>query len=219
MQETELFALLEGAGDAAWVVTVDGEILAWNAVAERLLGLARSDVLGQRIDRVLDARDALGTAALAGGPEAATRAVDAPEPIPAFDLEVRTGSGERIWVNVSTIVVTRPRTGRRLLVRLARDVTVRKREEELLRRAVELGRELVALSDESAGHAPVEPLSAQERRVLTLLARGRSAAATARTLRISPHTLRNHLHHINRKLRTHSRLEAVTHALRRGLIE
>lgn len=32
-------------------------------------------------------------------------------------------------------------------------------------------------------------------------------------------TLRNHLHHINRKLHTHTRLEAVTHAQRRGLIE
>jgi DNA-binding CsgD family transcriptional regulator len=31
--------------------------------------------------------------------------------------------------------------------------------------------------------------------------------------------LRNHLHHINRKLRTHSRLEAVTHAQQRGLLD
>ena len=32
----------------------------------------------------------------------------------------------------------------------------------------------------------------------------------ARTLGITAQTLRNHLHHINRKLRTHNRLEAVT---------
>ena len=43
--------------------------------------------------------------------------------------------------------------------------------------------------------------------------------AISRTLKISPQTLRNHLHHINDKLRTHNRLEAVTHAQRRGLIE
>ena len=44
------------------------------------------------------------------------------------------------------------------------------------------------------------------------------AKAIARTLRISAQTLRNHLHRINRKLRTHNRLEAVTHAQRRGLL-
>ena len=39
-----------------------------------------------------------------------------------------------------------------------------------------------------------------------------------RTLGISPLTLRKYLHHINRKLRTHNRLEAVTHAQRRALL-
>ncbi|MEO7963967.1 MAG: LuxR C-terminal-related transcriptional regulator [Gemmatimonadaceae bacterium] len=36
---------------------------------------------------------------------------------------------------------------------------------------------------------------------------------------MSPQTLRNHLRHIKQKLRTHNRLEAVTHAQRRGLID
>jgi DNA-binding CsgD family transcriptional regulator len=35
---------------------------------------------------------------------------------------------------------------------------------------------------------------------------------------ISSQTLRNHLYHVNRKLGTHNRLEAVVHAVRRGLI-
>jgi DNA-binding CsgD family transcriptional regulator len=61
-------------------------------------------------------------------------------------------------------------------------------------------------------------LSEHERRILMLFAEGKNSATIARTLRISAQTLRNHLHHINRKMRTHSRLEAVTHAQRRGLI-
>ena len=48
---------------------------------------------------------------------------------------------------------------------------------------------------------------------------GRNSTTIARKLSISAQTLRNHLHHINRKLRTHTRLEAVTHAQQRGLIE
>jgi len=53
---------------------------------------------------------------------------------------------------------------------------------------------------------------------LQLFAEGNTSATIARTLGISAQTLRNHLHHINRKLHTRSRLEAVTHAQRRGLL-
>ena len=70
-----------------------------------------------------------------------------------------------------------------------------------------------------ANHAPVTTLSPQERRVLQLFAKGHNSATVARRLGISGQTVRNHLHRINRKLRTHSRLEAVTHALNRGLLD
>jgi Fe-S cluster assembly scaffold protein SufB len=45
-----------------------------------------------------------------------------------------------------------------------------------------------------------------------------TAPRIAKALGISSQTLRNHLHHINQKLRTHNRLEAVMHALHRRLI-
>ena len=220
MLETELFALLEQTSNAAYTVTEDGEIRSWNASAERLFGYAASEVLERNIDAVFEARDALGTQALAGGLEAATRHQDETSGgIAPFDLEVRARSGERIWVNVSTIVFDNRRTGRRLFVRLAHDITQRRRKEELLGRMLEAARQLVALTDDASELAPVEPLSEQERRILTLFAGGNDPATIARRLRISPQTLRNHLHHINRKLRTHNRLEAVTHAQRRGLID
>ena len=63
-------------------------------------------------------------------------------------------------------------------------------------------RQVVALANDPAHHAPVEPLSGQELRILKLFAEGRNSASIARRLRISPQTLRNHLHHINQKLRT-----------------
>jgi PAS domain S-box-containing protein len=220
MLENELFALLEHTADAAYTVTVGGEICSWNRAAEQLFGYAASTVLGRNIDEVLQARDTLGTDALAGGLEAATRRWDGTTGgIADFDLEVRARSGDRLWVNVSTIVFDNQRTGRRLFVRLARDITPRRHREELLGRMVEVARQVVSLTADVADHAPVEPLSDQERRILELFARGRNPATIARTLRISPQTLRNHLHHINRKLRTHNRLEAVTHAQRRGLID
>ena len=138
--------------------------------------------------------------------------------IPAFDLEIRTRHEDRIWINVSTIVVDNQRTGRRLFVRLARDVDHRRRKEALLGQMLAAARQVVAINEEASGHSPVEVLSSQEKTILSLFAEGRNSAAIARKLEISPQTLRNHLHHINRKLRTHTRLEAVTHAQRRGLI-
>jgi DNA-binding CsgD family transcriptional regulator len=47
---------------------------------------------------------------------------------------------------------------------------------------------------------------------------GKNSAEIARTLGITLQTLRNHLHHINQKLNTHNRLEAVTHAMQRKLL-
>ena len=104
-------------------------------------------------------------------------------------------------------------------MRLAHNVDQRHRNEELLNRMIEGARQFVSLSENATNHAPVAPLSDQERRILTLFAEGSDPASIARTLDISAQTLRNHLHHINRKLRTHNRLEAVTHAQRRGLID
>lgn len=220
MLEAEMFTLLEQTADAAYSVTEDGEVCSWNKAAEELFGYPAEEVLGRNIQEVLEARDALGTQVLAGDGDAAVRQWDATAAgIPNFDLEVSTRSGRRIWVNVSTILFDPPRSGRRLFLRLARDISQRRRDAELLQRALEAARQLVAVAGDSSNHAQVEPLSDQERRILKLFAEGRNSAAIARMLGISAHTLRNHLSHINRKLRTHSRLEAVTHAQRRGLID
>jgi PAS domain S-box-containing protein len=220
MLESELFSLLENTADAAYTVTPDGEICSWNRAAERLLGYSAAEVMTLNIDTVLHARDTMGTAALAGGSDATTRNWEETlGGVANFDLEVQTRESRKLWVNVSTIVFNNARTGRQLFVRLMHDVDKRHRNEQLLKRMVEAARELVIMSETALNHAPVTPLSEQERRVLALFAEGSDPSTIATTLNISAQTLRNHLHHINRKLRTHSRLEAVTHAKKRGLID
>lgn len=220
MLETELFALLEHTADAAYTVTDVGEICSWNGAAALLFGYQESEVLRRNVDEVFEARDGLGTDALAGGLDAATRHWDGGSGgIANFDLDVRLRSGERMWINVSTIIFDNRRTGRRLFVRIVHDITKQHRQEELFRRMQDIGRQVISLTDEAPGQAPVESLSEQERRILTMFAEGANPAAISHKLSISAQTLRNHLHHINRKLRTHNRLEAVTHAQRRGLID
>jgi DNA-binding CsgD family transcriptional regulator len=107
---------------------------------------------------------------------------------------------------------------RRLIVHLAHDITERRRHEELLRKVAALSRQLAAIPDLIGRPAPVSPLSEQEKEILHLFSVGKSSAEIARSLRITLQTLRNHLHHINTKLHTHNRLEAVTHAVQRKLL-
>jgi DNA-binding NarL/FixJ family response regulator len=66
--------------------------------------------------------------------------------------------------------------------------------------------------------ALVTPLTPRELQVLQLIAQGRSTAAIAHELGIRPLTARSHVKKILLKLGAHSRVEAVTIALRHNLI-
>jgi PAS domain S-box-containing protein len=217
MLEAELFAFLERTADAAFAVTREGQICSWNQAAERLFGYSSADVLNRACYEVLDGHGALGTQVCIGDCSVQQCAAQKLE-IPDFDLEVKTGSGERLWVNVSTLVFEEPRRNRRLVVHLARDISRRRRSEELLAKMLEISKEMVAVADHNARAAPVSPLTEQEQRILRLFAKAKNSSEIARELGITLPTLRNHLHSINEKLRTHNRLEAVMHAMQRGLI-
>jgi putative two-component system response regulator len=62
-------------------------------------------------------------------------------------------------------------------------------------------------------------ISDREREVLQLLAEGLSTEELAERLVLSLHTVRNHIQRIIGKLHAHSRLEAVTTAVREGVIQ
>jgi DNA-binding NarL/FixJ family response regulator len=61
-------------------------------------------------------------------------------------------------------------------------------------------------------------LTPQERKLLGLLAEGHSYESAGETLRISINTVRNYIRSIYDKLHVHSKSEAVSKALRQGLI-
>ena len=103
MKPTELYTLLDSAGDAAFVVDVTGEIRYWSRKAERLLGFQKEQVLRKRCAEVLVGKDENGgeicrdncrilELALAGGDLA------------AYDLHAITAWGQRKWLSVSIIV-------------------------------------------------------------------------------------------------------------------
>ena len=217
MLDSDLYNLLEHTTDAAFAVTDGGEICSWNASAEALFGFGRDEVLGKTCFELFKGRDVLGTPTCTENCNVRECAAHH-TPIPAFDLEVNARSGARIWVNMSTLVHEDPKNGRRRIVHLARSIEDRRQADEVVQRMLLVSKQLVEIADHSLQPAPVDRLSEQEHRVLRSFSEGKRSADIVRDLNISPQTLRNHLHHINQKLGTHNRLEAVTHAIRRKLI-
>jgi DNA-binding NarL/FixJ family response regulator len=65
---------------------------------------------------------------------------------------------------------------------------------------------------------PRDTLTDREREVLHLLAEGLSNAAIAERLFVSVHTVRNHVANLSNKLGAHSKLEALSIAVREGLL-
>jgi PAS domain S-box-containing protein len=217
MLETELFALLERTADAAFSVSTEGEIVSWNRAAERLFGHSATEVVHKTCYEILEGWGPLGTRVCHQHCSLAECVRDSTE-IPNFDMSVKTRSGQRLWINMSTLVFDNPRTGRRLLVHLAHDITEQKKSEELVRKVLDFSKQLGSAGEPGLRAAPVSPLSDQETQILRLFSEGKNSREIARALNLSPQTLRNHLHHINQKLRTHNRLEAVMNAIQRKLI-
>jgi len=213
----DVYKLLEGTADGAFVVTIGGEICFWNSAAERVSGYTAADVLNKTCHEIFKGKGALGAHDCAGDCSV-QRCAEHTESIPTFDLEITTRSGLRRWVSVSTIVFEDSRLQRRLLAHLFHDISDRKKIEQAFSGMLELSKQIVSAGDGGTRPAPIEPLSGQERRVLTLFAAAKNSGQIARELKITLPTLRNHLHAINQKLRTHNRLEAVIHAMKRGLI-
>lgn len=217
MLDSELFALLERTSDAAFSINEEGELMSWNKAAEKLLGFSPSEAIHKTCYEVLDGMGPLGTRVCHKHCSVA-ECVGGDNEIPNFDMSVKTRSGERRWINMSTLVFDNPRTGRRLLVHLAHDVTAQKRSEEVVHKVLDLSKELSSVGETPLRASPISPLSEQETQILRLFAEGKHSGQIVRALNISAQTLRNHLHHINKKLRTHNRLEAVMNAMQRKLI-
>lgn len=217
MLERELFTLLEGTADAAFSVDEQGLIRSWNRAAEKLFGYPGQKVLDHPCSTLFQGRGPMGNTVCCEDCSV-LECAHAKREVSNYDLEVLARGGQRLWVNVSILIFFDDRTKRRMVVHLARDITSRKQKEDLAAEVVGAARRLSALSNVSAPAPPVSPLSQQERRVLALLAEGKSPADITRLLRITSRTLRNHISNAGRKLGTRSRLETVIHASRRNLI-
>ncbi len=83
-----------------------------------------------------------------------------------------------------------------------------------------IARKVVRLFRQTVRVEPLEtPLTERETELLALLAEGRSYQAAADVIGVSIHTVRNNIRSVYEKLQVHTRSEAVSKALRGGLIQ
>jgi PAS domain S-box-containing protein len=205
-------AVLERAGDGAFVIGADGRIGLWNRAAEKILGHAARDVLGRPCCDVFVGADDSGNRLCYQGCHV-MNLVKLAEPVQSFDMRTRTKSGKPVWLNVSILSVSPDGNGAYpQTIHLFRDVSATK---ELLTLVHE------RLAGAPAGGAPGGPgtvLSRRELEVLRLMVEGLNTAAASERLHVSRATIRNHVQNIFGKLGVHSRLEAVAYATKRRLL-
>jgi PAS domain S-box-containing protein len=222
MDESELYTLLEGAGDAAFVVDQHGLIRYWSRKAEELLGFRKDQALQKNCADLVAGVDE------AGAPVCCRecRVIELARKTgaaPAYDVRFATASGELRWVNVSILVARLNRGRASLVLHLIRDLDQRKKMELVTRDIlVNIGKLTGQQADEvlrrGKNPSPAFDLTAREKTILHALSLGQDPDDIAGQLHISRATVRNHIQHILAKLQCHSRLEAVVRAIREGLI-
>ena len=203
---SNLDTMLAQTGDGAFVINEVGRILTWNDAAERLLGHAAPEVIGRLCSEILDGCDEHGNR-MCRAICNSRLLLEAGGVVHPFDMRTVTKAGAPIWINVSVLRMPP------ITVHLFRDVSAQRRLLELLHQRLVAGS-----SSPASASAANSGLGAREIQVLKLLATGTSTTAIARQLFVSPTTVRNHVQAILRKLDVHSRLEAITLAMRRGWI-
>ena len=204
-------------GAAAFATDESGRIAIWNKGAEEMLGHSASQVLGKPCHEVLCGHDVFGNRFCYHGC-ALTCMVGHNEAAHHFELDVLTESGQSVPVSFSIVVVPGARPPQYTLIHFLDRIDRQRDAAELIRRILAENHAL-RTPDPTGGRPAVSPsLTAREIQVLHMLAEGTSTQGIADSLLISVPTTRNHIQSILRKLDAHSKLEAVSLAMRANLL-
>ena len=126
-------------------------------------------------------------------------------------MAVRKALGDRLLLGAGTVLDTE--TARAAILAGAEYLVSPTLNLDVIRLAKRYGKMIMP-----GVYTPTEALTRKEVRLLMLLAQGHSNEELARLLFVSTSTVRTHLRHINAKLQTRSRTQAVAVARALGLI-
>ncbi len=199
--------------DGLFCVDRNQRIVHWAPSAERVIGFSAAEVMGRPCYEVLGPNQPPTHPHCQKNCPVVVNARRR-RPTRDFDVCIRSENGDS-WLNVSIVLADDGERRAPLVVHLVRDVTDRRIVDSLTAAA---GAESERDEDEPPNNGGLPPLSRRERQVIQLLAHGDSAAAVAASLGLSPITVRNHITRAMSKLGVRTRLEAVVHAAKAGLL-
>ncbi|HKI86764.1 MAG TPA: LuxR C-terminal-related transcriptional regulator [Thermoanaerobaculia bacterium] len=204
----DLANVVASTAEAAFVTDEEETIISWNEAAQSLLGWSAEEVLGKACFGVLCGVDAFGNRYCKQECAVKEMAKNS-EPIHRYQLIYTSKEGKPVPVEISIVVVSNPGSESSQLVHLIRP---------LAGGDGPLGEPTRGPVSTRNGGPEELGLSDRELEILRLLASGKSSREAANELGIKYATVRNHVQNILRKLGVHSRVEAVSLALRNKLI-
>ena len=212
--------IVASTADAAFATDEEGRLIIWNKAAERLLGRDAAAVLGKPCHEILCGTDVFGNRFCN---ESCTLVdmIRRREPIRHFEMDVVAAAGRRIRVSLSILSLAGSKPPLHTLVHIFQPIDRGREADELIRRILESSpapRVPALAGSVSPPAAAPTALTVREIHVLRLMSEGVSTEKIADSLFISVTTVRNHVQHILCKLEVHSKLEAVSLALRNRII-
>ena len=217
----DLRALVESTSDPAFASDEGGRLMGWNAAAERLLGHPAESVLGRPCHSVVCGTDLSGNV-YCRKDCALREMIRREEPIHSFEFKVRHAAGEYLPVACSVLTLSETRPGPDFSVLHLLQPASRWNEDghlpEWIRRKA-AGRGAASSPDVATGSCKAATsLTRREIEVLRLVAQGLATNKLAEALSVSVNTVRSHSRNIQRKLKVHNKLQAVSLARRYDLI-
>ncbi len=206
--------IVASTAEAAFATNARGSIVALNKAAGRFLGYEQKGILGNRCYEVFCGTDLFGNRFCDKNCPVVNMA-HRDEGVRSFELNLRTATCEIFRTNISIIVISGKATSEFTIIHLLKPLENGKEKRSSANGFLLPGR----VSDQPSFHGLNSgPLTPREIEVLRQLAAGTSTKEIATLLFISVATARNHVQSILRKLKAHSRLEAVFFARRVGRI-
>ncbi|MBZ5637362.1 MAG: LuxR C-terminal-related transcriptional regulator [Acidobacteriia bacterium] len=213
--------LVRSSRDPAFACNSDCRIVAWNRAAEELLGVPSRQAIGRVQHDLVPARDTYGNrfCSCVVGPLAARGEI-----VRHQYIHVPTASGAWLKASLCTVSLT-PSGPKGLHLHFLRPMDWHEvdGDESAGIGTTQRGR---SGSIGGSGHSPVAApgtavpearrwrLTSREVDVLRLMMEGKGAKESAQALNVSTATVRNHIRALLRKLRVHSKLEAIALVLR-----
>jgi PAS domain S-box-containing protein len=217
---SKLFEALNNAADGAFVVDENLCIIYWNDAAKELLNIDGEDIADQPCYRILMGYDEDKRLICKKHCHVLELAMKS-KPISNYDVHMQTKQGNKRWLNMSIFTYQMDgNVDNKVIVHLFRDINDKKEDEIFLHRLLGVAKKYHSIPPDNVTEPEIllGELTQREHEVLTLMAQGHGTREIGEQLSISSNTVRNHIQHILEKLQVHSRLEAVTFAIKHNMV-